>query len=349
MLLNLPHVSCEKMPSGKLRYRFRINRHAKKITIPGTPGSPEFREHYERILRHQSGNAPGEGGSIKWLVSLYLVEMVRMVKHEEIKPLTERQRRSFLTRLAGDHGHRDALRMDARAIKSLMNHYKPATGNNFLKSVKAMFVWAVEENLVPTNPAAEVEKRKSNSEGFRTWTIEELRQFLTYHGKDSQAYLACMIFAFTAVRRGDAVRLGRFGLGNKGGVKTLSWVQEKSGFSPRSRVTVPVMPPLLAAINGPAAGEDTFLVTSHGKPYSKYGFGSKFSGWRKEAGLPDGLAAHGIRKAAGTIMAEFGCSDKEIAAVLGHADTATAHIYTAQADSWKLAENAFEKLKDFSL
>jgi integrase len=349
MKLDLPHVTREKLPSGKYRYRFRINRSAKKITIQGEPGSPEFVAEYHRILHNENADAPAVRGSVSWLVGLYLIEMLRLVKHDEIKPLTERQRRSFLTRLANEHGHRDVLRMDDRAIKALMNKYTPATGNNFLKSVKAMFRWAVEERLVPTNPAADVKKRRSNSEGFRAWTVEELSQFLSYHGKDSQAYLACMLFAFTAVRRGDAVRLGRFGLGNKGGVQTLSWTQEKSGFAPRSRVTIPVMPPLLAAINGPAAGEDTFLITSFGKPYSKYGFGSKFSGWRKEAGLPDGLAAHGIRKAAGTIMAEFGCTDKEIAAVLGHADTATAHIYTAQADSWKLASNAFEKLKSFSL
>jgi hypothetical protein len=40
---------------------------------------------------------------------------------------------------------------------------------------------------------------------------------------------------------------------------------------------------------------------------------------------------------------------KEIAAVLEHADSVTAHICTAQADSWKLASNVLEKLRDFSL
>ena len=62
------------------------------------------------------------------------------------------------------------------------------------------------------------------------------------------------------------------------------------------------------AIAATSTGTDTFLVTGYGKPFSKIGFGNRFKSWCRDAGLPDNLAAHDVRKAVGVILAEAGCS-----------------------------------------
>jgi hypothetical protein len=43
-------------------------------------------------------------------------------------------------------------------------------------------------------------------------------------------------------------------------------------------------------------GALVFLLSEHGKPYSRKGFGNKFRQWCDEAGLPQ-CSAHGLRKA----------------------------------------------------
>lgn len=85
------------------------------------------------------------------------------------------------------------------------------------------------------------------------------------------------------------------------------------------------------------------LVTHFGKAYTAAGFGNWFRALADAAGCP-GLSAHGLRKATATRLAEIGCDDKEIAAVLGHRSGAVASIYTRAADQKLLARSAMRKL-----
>jgi integrase len=90
-------------------------------------------------------------------------------------------------------------------------------------------------------------------------------------------------------------------------------------------------------------GVKTFLVTHQGKPYTAVGFGNWFRDVANEAGCP-GLSPHGLRKATATRLAEIGCGDKQIAAVLGHKSAAVVSIYTRAADQKRLAREAMRKL-----
>ncbi|WP_157982004.1 tyrosine-type recombinase/integrase [Oceanicella sp. SM1341] len=86
-----------------------------------------------------------------------------------------------------------------------------------------------------------------------------------------------------------------------------------------------------------------FLVTSFGRPFSVAGLGNKMQEWIADAGL-SGRSAHGVRKAAGALLAEAGCTEHEIMVVLGHANPKTSAIYTRSANRWKLARKAMEKM-----
>jgi len=61
------------------------------------------------------------------------------------------------------------------------------------------------------------------------------------------------------------------------------------------------------------------------------------------AGVTKG--AHGLRKAAGGLLAEMGCTENEIRAVLGHADERTTAIYTRSASRRMLAASAMKKME----
>src|SRR6516225_2437203 len=73
-----------------------------------------------------------------------------------------------------------------------------------------MFGWALEETppLVKYNPVRDVRRVENVTDGFHTWTIDEVRQFEDRHPIGTQARLALALLLFTGVRRGDLVELG---------------------------------------------------------------------------------------------------------------------------------------------
>jgi integrase len=84
-------------------------------------------------------------------------------------------------------------------------------------------------------------------------------------------------------------------------------------------------------------------VTKYGKQFSEAGFGNWFKERCREAGLPH-CSAHGLRHAQGRRLAETGCTEREIMAVLGHTTSKQATLYTKAADIERLSASAIDKL-----
>jgi integrase len=82
-------------------------------------------------------------------------------------------------------------------------------------------------------------------------------------------------------------------------------------------VSLPVLPALAASIIAAKTGALVFLLSEHGKPYSRKGSGNKVRQWCDEAGLPQ-CSAHGLRKFAARRFAEAGSSNQQIKAWTGH-------------------------------
>ena len=100
------------------------------------------------------------------------------------------------------------------------------------------------------------------------------------------------LLAYTGLRRGDAVRLGRQHI--RRGMASIK--TEKSGFT--LEVSFPILPILQATLTAGPCGDLTFIVGANGKPLAKESFGNEFKAACKEAGVP-GLAL-GVRKIAAT-------------------------------------------------
>ncbi|MYJ71520.1 MAG: tyrosine-type recombinase/integrase, partial [Rhodospirillaceae bacterium] len=81
-----------------------------------------------------------------------------------------------------------------------------------------------------------------------------------------------------------------------------------------------------------------------GRPYSGDGFASIFQREKKRLGL-GALQFHGLRHTAGQRLAEAGCSDREIMAILGHRTAAMVTRYTRGAEQKRLAKAAIVKLE----
>ena len=206
----------------------------------------------------------------------------------------------------------------------------PEAANGRLKALRQVFKWAVEAGHSERNPAAEVPYIKTGSEGFHTWSVEEVCQYLDYHGASSKAGRALTFLLYTGAARCDLVHLGRQHRRND----RLVFKRNKT----KVEVEIPILGEIKEAIDATPRDQLAFIVTEFGKPFSPAGFGNKMRNWCNQAGLPH-CSAHGLRKAGATIAADNGATAHQLMAIFGWKTLKQAEHYTRKADRRRLAND----------
>lgn len=335
-----PFLSHEKTRHGRWVWYFKRN--GKRVRLPDEYGTPEFKAAYERALTGSSASPEvpkPKTGSFKWLVGQYK----RSAAFAALAPSTRRARDNMLERVLEDPKVAD---MPFGAI-SRANIKKgidkraatPNAANNFLKTMAHLFKWAVEAEHMATNPVTGVSKVAIKTDGFHSWTVEQVEQYRNHHQLGTKPRLAIDIMLFLGLRRSDAVVVGRQHM--KDGVISLR--TQKTGVW----VHLPVFKHLQESIDATTTGDLAFLTTERGKPFSSgNSFGNWFAKQCAAAGLPDECRAHGLRKAGATIAADEGATAHELMAMYGWSRLTMAETYTREADKKKLARGASERLSN---
>jgi integrase len=332
-LVNLPFVHSVRDRHGRTRHYFR-RLGFKSVRLPGLPGSAEFNRAYEAAKSGRTaalieiGASRSKPGSVAAAVALYFQSMA----FGNLAPGTQRDRRRILEHFREAHGDdRFALlerqHVDAMLLEKIAT---PHAARAFIKALRGMIAVAIMAGLRDDDPTLGIRVKARKTDGFRTWTEDEIAQFEAAHPIGTRARLAFALLLFTAQRRGDVIRMGRQHV-REGFVAVR---QQKTG----AALQIPVLPDLQEVLAAhPVATSMTFLVTSAGNPFTGNGFGDWFRKMCIKAGLPLGLSAHGLRKAACRRLAEAGCSANQIAAISGHATLAEVSRYTKAADQRRLA------------
>jgi integrase len=215
----------------------------------------------------------------------------------------------------------------------------PAAANNRRKYLSSMFGWAIEQGLLRFNPAREVRRVRYATDGFHSWTVDEVRQYEKRHPVGTKARLAFALLLFLGPRRGDVVTLGR----QQERDGWLRFVPRKTRYKRLEPTEKPILPILADIIARSPTGDLTYLVTEYGKPFTATGFGNWFRARCDEAGLPH-CSAHGLRKAGATIAAENGATDRQLMALYDWTSEKQANVYTAAANRKRLAGQAAQLL-----
>lgn len=345
MKLDFPGLMKERLPSGQFRYRVRKEGDtSKKITLHLTPDHPQFREHYHAARAGISlgpvPNAPTViKGSIGWLVGLYVKAMPEIGLHQS----TIHQRTMFLTWLRSEVGEYSAAMPQSEVVKLRDKKAStPGAADNFVKAVRAMYAWGIDRDHVKANPATGIGKT-APQKGATPWTLDDLAKYRARHPKGSMAHLCLSLFMFTAARISDVYQLGRQHEVTRGGVTWLDWQPAKKG---SSRVQIPILPPLQEAIDAvKVTGTGPYLLTEAGKPFaSAKALQNRFDTWVRQAGM-EKRTSHGIRKAAGELLALSGATQYHIMAVHGHSNAKTSEVYTRGAERAQLAQQAMQLLR----
>lgn len=349
---------CHEKHGGKMRWRVRVEgQPRRKITLTVDPESDKFADHY-RAARRGEKLAPPQAavteGTMGWLFDAYLRKLAADVAAGQSSPLTLKERQS-LTKyvLSQVSEQRKTAGQEYRglpttippseleAFKDRMTD-KPGKARNVWKLLIAAYDFGTRRGLVNSNPARAVPRPEYKSQGGAVpWSLDDLSRYREAHPAGTMAHLCLTLFTFTACRIGDAYLIGRHNEHRRGNVLWLEWQPGKKG---STVVSIPVMPPLERAIRSQTIIGPTYLLTSHGKPFqSAEGLRNAFQRWCAAAGL-ENRSSHGIRKAAGHLLALHGATQYEIMAVHGHANASTSEVYTKGVEREKLGEAAVSRL-----
>jgi integrase len=319
---------------GRVHRYFR-RRGYPRVPLPGLPGSIEFMTAYQAALAGPRG-AAGAGRSKPGSVAAVVAEYFDSQQYFGSKSAgTQRMRRSILNRFRAAHGDKPLALLPAEWIEALLDSKPPHAAHSWLMTLRSLCEFAVKRGSLRTNPAATVKLPSVKSDGFHTWSDDEIAQYEAHHPVGTKPRLALALLLYTAQRRSDVVRMGRQHIRN--GMMTVK--QQKTGIT----LAIRVHAKLQAVLAATPSEHLTFLVNAHGKPFSGNCFGETFREWCDAAGLPKHCSAHGLRKAACRRLAEAGCSANEIAAISGHASLDEVARYTRAADQARLARNAMAR------
>ena len=209
----------------------------------------------------------------------------------------------------------------------------PRAANLTLALVSILMALAVDHGWRANNPAIGVKKLRGGK-SYESWPDAALERFRA--DANPRMVWALELALYTGQRHGDVLAMQwrhiRDGL--------ISVAQAKTG----ERLAIPVHRDLATVLNLIPRDHITIVHTIRGLPYTRSGFKTNFRKELARIGLA-GLQFHGLRHTAGKLLAEAGCTDRELMAILGHRTAAMIGRYTRGAEQTRLAKAAILKLE----
>ncbi len=332
---------------GNMRCYLRVPGQ-KKVRLPGSPWSEEFMIAYNAALdKPVVARAPEISGETwAWLCRRYFA----CPELKKLSTATQDRRRRILEKTFDEPiapGAKDCFRdfplslLRPPHIKVLRDRLAetPEAANERLKAIRQVFKIGMEAGDAQHNPARDVGYIKTVTDGFYTWTEEDIQQFRTFHPSGTKPRRALELLLILGPRSQDAITLGRQKVRNGWLKFKPKKTENRSGID----VEIEIPPELAAELALMPAGDMLFIQTEFGKAYSVKGFGNWFKRQCVMAGLPQ-CSAHGVRKGGATQRAENGATDYQLMALYGWTSPKTAQVYTRKARRKKMAAAAVDLL-----
>jgi integrase len=329
---------------GKVRYYLRGKfKGEKKIAIKGEFGSAEFAQNYADALNKRTSVAPSlvvSKTSFQYLCNAYVASIDFKTKYT-IE--SQKWRIAMLRKMCLTIGEKPAARIAKGHVNTWLDARadRPEAANNLLKCLRDLFAFGVRREMVKTDPTEGLKKIQAYSEGFHTWTVPEVFQYMDKHPTGSRARMALSIALYSGLRRKDVAVLGRQHIGPD--VKIHFKGAAKSRRKKNKDLKLPILADLQVEFDAVPQGQMIFLQSNRGRPFSAASLGNTFRKWCEEAGL-NHCSMHGLRKAGATIAANNGATDQQLMAIYGWTKADMATLYTEQRDREKLADDGMKFL-----
>jgi len=333
-----PHVERNHV-KGHTYLSFRRGK-GPRVRLPNDSTSADFMVAYQAALLGQSTPVrdrfvPAAPGTIAALIASYM-------RSAEYIGLRDTSKTGYISRLATlrtEHGHRTVAGLSReRIITGILQPYadRPGAGLDTLKKLRILIRHAINIGWLKHDPSLGIKRPKIKK--IRSWTDDEIEQFKKRWPLGTKQRTAFHLFLNLGQRRSDVVRMAQTHITPE---RKIRIKQQKTG----RELLIPLHRDTVEALDAYDMQHIVIITTAYGKPFTVDGF----SGWMRdaisEAGLPLDCKPHGLRKAAGRLLAEAGATAKMIMSILGHTTLAEAERYTEEADQAGLAEDAVIKLE----
>jgi integrase len=283
----------------------------------------------------------GASRTIPGTINALTVAYFHSPDFERLALTTRATYRGIIEAIRSAHGEKRVAMLQRDHISRMFvaKSSTPAAANNWLRIMRMLMRFAIFNELRSDDPTLGIKPFRATSEGFHTWTEDEISAFEDCHPIGTKPRLALALLLYTAQRRADVVQLGPQHV-HQGVLRVR---QQKT----RIALEIPVHPKLKRVLDATPCNHLTYVTSEYGKPFTSAGFGNWFRAKCNQAGLQN-CSAHGLRKAASRRLAEAGCTPHEIMAITGHKTLKEVTRYTAAADRARLARDAMAKTRTSS-
>jgi len=345
--IELAYVKAYRDRHKRMRYYYR-RKGLSTVALPGEPGSAEFMAAYaEADARAPRSNAEiaAERAAARVQprsINALFIQYYQTAEFKELADSTRRAYRGQLDRFRAVHGDKGALSIGTHHLEAIFLAMadRPEAAVNLRKRLRRVFRLAVRLGWRKDNPVTETEVARKRDRGIKGWSDAEIIQFEQHWPSGTRERLALALCLYTGQRRSDVIRMGRQHVSSG----RISVVQQKTAHRLKIRLHPKLADEIAAHAEASGTNNLTFLTTQSGAGFTVEGFGNWFRDACAAAGLK-GKSPHGLRKSAGRRLAEAGCSEKQIAAVLGHTTLGEVARYTREANQEGLADDAMDVLE----
>ena len=327
------NVTSYKDRHGKTRYRFR------KTGLPvyhfrNPPGTEGFREEYRQACEAVAEKLPRFA---PFTYDALIADYYQSTRWTDMKASSQNTYRGIIEKFREKNGSTDVRRVTAGSIEKLLARRSdtPAAANNLRKTLARLHRHAIKLDWRKDNPVEATDAFKIKTDGFYTWTEDDLAAYDACWPIGTKERLAKELLLRTALRRSDAILVGR---GHREGDK-LRLHHSKND----SDTVISMGLELIEAIDACDSGHMTYLTTMYGKPYTSTGFYNWFKRACVKAGIPH-CGPHGLRKAMSRRLAESNVTTLQGRSVTGHKTDAMFSRYAEKANKEDLSDEAMANL-----
>jgi integrase len=332
MKRTLPAYCYERRRSGGRVYIYFERGGDKPVRITEEPGTPGFAIAYAKLL---NGVAPlPTTRDFKALVASYH----RSARYRAIAPRTAKDYDKVTAWIVEKWGalpvsglqRRDVIRArDAMSDKVRFANY-------IVQVARILMEHATDIGWIGagTNPAKDVKLIKSERPGRKPWPQDLVKAYRAE--AKGRARLIFELLLGTGMRPADALK-ARWDDLSDGGINVR---QNKT----KKPIWVPLTPALRAVLDQTPRKGLTICAQANGKPTSYRGAADLVMAVRQKIGA-EAFDLYSLRHTTASELLAAGCSDEQVAAVLGHTSARTVPIYTATVRQMERAKQAQEKRK----
>ena len=212
------------------------------------------------------------------------------------------------------YGDRPFALLPPEWIEALLDAKPPHAARSWLVTLRSLCQFAVKRGWLRADPTRDIKLRSIKSDGFHTWTDDEIAQFEAHHPIGTKPRLALALLLYTAQRRSDVVRMGRQHIRGRTGRADGQAAKDRR-HAWRSRC----IRELQTVLDATPSEHLTFLTPTTGKPYDGNVFQRELSRMVRRSRIAETLL--GARTAQGRLSPNSRKRDAQPTRSCASADT----------------------------